>query len=152
LRTWSLTPPARMTLVVLKIAPGNPGMAEELWEWMDDLLALTKRHDGKERLGGLFTYSLGASKAPLETLRPIVARLGRTAEEAFMTTAQDLHDEGRVEGRVEGVASVLVRLLTRKFGPLPESAQVAIRAASLEQLEAWTDRVLGATSLDEVLG
>jgi hypothetical protein len=69
-----------------------------------------------------------------------------------MTTAQDLRAEGRVEGRVEGVASVLVRLLTRKFGPLPESTQVAIRAASLEQLEVWTDRVLAASSVDEVLG
>ena len=65
-----------------------------------------------------------------------------------MTTAQDL----RAEGRVEGVARVLVRQLTRRFGPLPESAQAAIRAASLEQLEVWADRVLGASSLDEVLG
>jgi hypothetical protein len=65
-----------------------------------------------------------------------------------MTTAQDL----RAEGRVEGVASVLVRQLTRKFGPLPESTQAAIRAASLEQLEVWTDRILAASSLDEVLG
>jgi len=69
-----------------------------------------------------------------------------------MTTAQDLRAEGRVEGRVEGEANVLVRLLTRKFGPLPESTEAAIRAASLEQLDAWTDRVLDATSLDEVLG
>ena len=152
LRNWSLTPPARMTLVVLKIAPGNPGMAEDLWEWVDDLLALAERHDAKERLGGLFTYSLGASKAPVETLRPIAARLGREAEEVLMTTAEDLRAEGRVEGRVEGVASVLVRQLTRKFGPLPESIQAAIRAASLEQLEVWTDKVLVAASLDEVLG
>jgi hypothetical protein len=36
---------------------------------------------------------------------------------------------------------VLVRQLTRKFGPLPESTEAAIRAASLEQLEVWTDRV-----------
>jgi hypothetical protein len=144
LRTWSLTPPARMTLVVLKIAPDNPGVAEDLWEWMDDLLALARRHDGKERLGGLFTYSLGASKAPLETLRPIAARLGREAEEALMTTAQDL--------RAEGEANVLVRQLTRKFGPLPEPTEAAIRAASFEQLEVWTDRVLVAASLDEVLG
>jgi hypothetical protein len=69
-----------------------------------------------------------------------------------MTTAQDMRAEGRVEGRVEGVANVLVRQLTRKFGPLPESAEAAIRAASLEQLEVWTDRVLDAASLDEVLG
>jgi hypothetical protein len=137
-----------MTLVVLKIAPGNPGLADDLWEWMDDLLALARRHDGRERLGGLFTYSLDASKAPPETLRPIVARLGRKAEEALMTATQDL----RAEGRIEGEANVLVRLLTRKFGPLPESTEAAIRAASLEQLDVWTDRVLDAASLDEVLG
>lgn len=61
-----------------------------------------------------------------------------------MTTAEDLC--------VEGEANVLVRQLTRKFGPLPESTEAAIRAASPAQLEVWTDRVLVATSLDEVLG
>jgi hypothetical protein len=113
---------------------------------------LARRHDGKERLGDLFTYSLGARKAPVETLRPIAARLGREAEEVLMTTAEDLRAEGRVEGRVEGEANVLVRQLTRKFGPLPESTEATIRAASPAQLEVWTDRVLVAASLDEVLG
>jgi hypothetical protein len=31
-------------------------------------------------------------------------------------------------------------------------AEAAIRAASLDQLGVWTDRVLAASSLDEVLG
>jgi hypothetical protein len=41
-------------------------------------------------------------------------------------------------------------VLTRKFGELPGSARARIETATVEQLEAWTDRVLSATTLDEI--
>ncbi|MFE7718014.1 DUF4351 domain-containing protein [Nocardia rhizosphaerihabitans] len=58
--------------------------------------------------------------------------------------------EGRAEGRVEGEAKVLIRQITRKFG-IP-SAQVAdtVRSAGTAQLELWADRILTATTLDEI--
>jgi hypothetical protein len=57
-----------------------------------------------------------------------------------------------VEGRVEGEASVLSRLLARRFGPLPEWALARLRQADAAQLEVWTDKVLDAASLTGVLG
>ena len=60
--------------------------------------------------------------------------------------------EGRVEGRVEGEAAMLLRLLERKFHPLPESASQHIAAADAETLLVWAERVLDANSLDEVWG
>ena len=63
---------------------------------------------------------------------------------------QDVFGEGRVEGRVEGEAVMLLRLLDRKFHPLPESARQRIAAA--ETLLVWGERVLDASSLDEVWG
>ena len=59
-----------------------------------------------------------------------------------MTTADMLRAEGRVE--------TLMRLLTLKFGALPEGAQARLRAASADQLATWTDRVLTATTLEEI--
>jgi predicted transposase YdaD len=61
-------------------------------------------------------------------------------------------DEGRVEGRVEGEAALLLRLLERKFHPLPESARQRIAAADAETLLVWGERVLDAKRLDEVWG
>ena len=69
---------------------------------------------------------------------------------------QDVFGEGRLEGRVEGCvegeAVMLLRLLDRKFHPLPESARQRIAAADAETLLVWGERVLDANSLDEVWG
>jgi hypothetical protein len=72
----------------------------------------------------------------------LAAQIGPEAEEVYMTTADML--------RAEGVAGVLARQLTRRFGALPDGARERIDAAPLEQLEAWSDRVLDAETLDEV--
>ncbi|NMG17758.1 Rpn family recombination-promoting nuclease/putative transposase [Aromatoleum bremense] len=60
--------------------------------------------------------------------------------------------EGRMEGRAEGEARVLERLLTRRFGPLPAWAEARLSTAGEAELEQWTDAVLDAASLIEVLG
>ena len=65
------------------------------------------------------------------------------AEEAYVTTAEMLRAEGRAEA--------LVQLLTLKFGPLPQAVLDTVHAASTDQLQTWTARVLSATTLDEVL-
>ena len=65
---------------------------------------------------------------------------------------QDVFGEGRVEGRVEGEAVMLLRLLDRKFHTLPESARQRIAAADAETLLVWGERVLDANSLDEIWG
>ena len=56
------------------------------------------------------------------------------------------------EGRVEGEAALLLRLLERKFPPLPESARQRIATADAETLLVWGERVLDANNLDEVWG
>jgi predicted transposase/invertase (TIGR01784 family) len=60
--------------------------------------------------------------------------------------------EGKVEGRMEGEAAVLLRLLERKFRPLPESARQRVGSADAETLLLWAERVLDANSLEEVWG
>ena len=54
------------------------------------------------------------------------------------------------EGRQEGELNVLIRLLTRRFGPLDASVQQRLQQASFDDLERWADNILDAKSLDEV--
>jgi hypothetical protein len=49
------------------------------------------------------------------------------------------------------VARTITRQLTLKFGALPADVQARIQTATPEQLERWTDRVLVANSLEDVL-
>ena len=59
--------------------------------------------------------------------------------------------QGRKEGLTKGARAILTRLLTRRFGPLPGNATARIRRADRATLERWTDRILTARSLDDVL-
>ena len=57
---------------------------------------------------------------------------------------------GIAKGRAEGRKQDLIRLLERRFGPLPQAARK--RIADADQLDGWIDRVLDATSLEAALG
>jgi hypothetical protein len=56
--------------------------------------------------------------------------------------------QGRADGRVE----VIARLLTVRFGPLTSEVEERIRAASISDLDAMTELLLVARSLQEALG
>ena len=60
--------------------------------------------------------------------------------------------KGRAEGEAKGEAKSLTRLLERRFGSLPAAVKARIDGADLDQLDAWIDRVLDATSLEAVFG
>jgi hypothetical protein len=64
----------------------------------------------------------------------------------FVSTAQQLRNEGKAENQV----STLLRLVTKRFGA-PEAAVVErIRSGTTEELERWIDRILDAASLDNL--
>lgn len=54
------------------------------------------------------------------------------------------------EGRQEGELNVLLRLLTRRFGPLDAATEQRLQRASSDELERWADNILDAQTLDEV--
>jgi hypothetical protein len=64
-----------------------------------------------------------------------------------MTGAERLYEEGRAEGRAE----TLLQLLGEKFGPLPVDVTARVLRASVQELEAWTGRLLSATTLEALL-
>ncbi len=68
------------------------------------------------------------------------------AEEVIMTAAEHL----RAEGRVEGQATMLSKLLTLKFGELPVEYQARLTNASNAELERWAERVLAVATIDDV--
>jgi flagellar biosynthesis/type III secretory pathway protein FliH len=59
--------------------------------------------------------------------------------------------QGMQQGMQQGEARMLLRLLARRFGELPEDKRKQIESADTETLLEWSERVLTANSLDEVL-
>jgi hypothetical protein len=86
------------------------------------------------------------------TRTPQVSAARKGEQEAKMDVLDVLRREGRAEGRVEGGARVLLRLLTARFGPVPAEAKARIVGATWPALVRWTLRVLTAPTLEAVLG
>ena len=59
-------------------------------------------------------------------------------------------EKGIEQGRAQGTASVLLRLLNRRFGPLSPDITRRLSQSTPEQLEIWAERVLDARAIDEV--
>ena len=72
-------------------------------------------------------------------------RLAFVRERALRDEVSLLNDARR-----EGAQLILQRLLTKRFGDLPEWVIQKLDAANARQLEGWTDEILVANSLDEL--
>jgi Domain of unknown function (DUF4351) len=73
-----------------------------------------------------------------------------------VTTGRQIRQEGieqgHQEGRREGECAVLLRLLRRRFGNAVDTAiEQRVATASIEQIYTWTERVLSAATLTELL-
>ena len=110
-------------------------------------------------------YLVTEGELPLDTLLTLQGELGPAAKEIMaktaemlgfeMTTADMLRAEGYVEGYVKqykrGYVKGLLKVLALRFGPLPEVIAQRVRAAEVEQLEVWAERVFTAATVDEAL-
>ncbi|THF65698.1 Rpn family recombination-promoting nuclease/putative transposase [Pseudothauera nasutitermitis] len=82
-------------------------------------------------------------------------RLAFVRERALRDEKTELkvaREEGLAKGRMEGQSAVLLRLLERRFGPLPDTLRERVAQAGEAELLEWTDRVLLAGSLEDILG
>ncbi|CAK0782278.1 hypothetical protein CCP4SC76_830002 [Gammaproteobacteria bacterium] len=60
--------------------------------------------------------------------------------------------KGKAEGKAEGKSESLKRLLSRRFGELPDWATQRIDSASIDQLDKWIDGFVDADSVSGLLG
>jgi len=141
----------------------------------DALLAWLGRHPGFDGLRAVFAELLGAMVAPLspgmrvpkelgEMRSRLVARaeqwveqwkqegLQAGLEEGRQKGLQEGRQEGRQEGQQKGEATLLLRLMQRRFGPLPDWLTNHVMQADTTTLEEWGLRILDATRLEDVVG
>jgi hypothetical protein len=107
---------------------------------------------------------LAIAEAPVELregytriIRAVAPGSARKALEELMLThwkddfLDGLIDQGRAQGRVEGEAQMLLRILTARGLDVPEHIRVIVtECTDIARLEAWADRAVTATSLDDI--
>jgi hypothetical protein len=77
-------------------------------------------------------------------------RKKKEVEAMILTDAEELKQEGRQEGLMEGQRSLLLAQLEFKFSPLPEEIRSKLERCTLEQITDLSVRVLTAQSLEEM--
>ena len=124
--------------------------------------------DRSDRLYGVYSQWLTeiffASQAPpdvvervrtLEDFSMLVDNILEWKKNVLLEGRKEGREEGRKEGEEVGIRkgelAVLIRQLTSKFGPLPAEVVDRLERADVDLLLAWSDRVLTARTLDEVL-
>lgn len=65
--------------------------------------------------------------------------------------ARHYFSKGRIAGEAAGRTAIVIRLLTVRFGSLPDHARARIANASVAELDTVCERLLSASSLAEVL-
>ncbi len=140
-----------------------------LFRWMSALREVAAAANGLDALAQLLRYILEVNEhATAEQLQLVLERgLGPEAQETFMTLAQQLREQGReqglAQGREQGLAqgreqreqasrALLLRLMQQRFGAaLEPHHEQRLHSATLEQVEAWLQRILTAASPAELL-
>jgi predicted transposase YdaD len=129
---------------------------EALGRWMDVAGQVARAPHGLEALAQVMRYILEVNEhVEPEELQGLLQRdLGPDAKDAIMTAGQRLIEQGRQQGIEQGrqrFQEMLLRLLRQRFGNEVDAQVVQrVATASFEQIEAWSTRVLSATTLAEL--
>ena len=156
---------AKLVAICFKHARTRTDFAKILARWMDVAREVVRAPNGLKSLAQVLCYILEVNEhVEREALEALLEReIGPEAKEATVTIGQQLREEGRQEGfqqgRQEGLQQghqrlqeVLLRLLRQRFGnEVDVHVERRVAAAPLDQLETWTERVLSAATLAELL-
>ncbi len=143
----------RVGLLILKHARGSKSSRRRL------LVLLRAANElGEDDLVATIYYLVGDPDGPqADAVRAILNDILPGEGDRIMSTAAEQWKaegrvEGRAEGRAEGKADMLLRQLRRRFKALPESVEVRIATAKVEQLDDWIERFVDADSFADVFG
>ncbi|WP_437575505.1 Rpn family recombination-promoting nuclease/putative transposase [Sorangium sp. So ce887] len=157
LRARAMTALGRVVLWCLRHARRPEELVARLSSWADVVREVRGAPGGRAALARVWRYILNIADPaqPRELLQRLLAAAGPEAKEEIVTIADYLREQGRLagerEGRLEGQRSTLLKQLRLRFGELPEPIVVRVRAADARQIESWTERVLTAPTVDDVL-
>ena len=153
---------AKLVMMCLKHARTRADFLNILGRWMDVVREVAEAPNGLAALAQVVRYILEVNEhvAP-ETLQALLEReIGPETKDIIVTAGQQLIkqgieqgiEQGRKQGIQQGYQVLLLRQLRKRFGAAVDPhVEQRIATASVEQIETWSERVLTAASLAEVL-
>jgi len=164
LRGRGMTALATLTLLCLRelghLEPEHVPATFQRWQ---DLMRLVDQADqppmtpplGADAIDAIGWYALAVTEVAAETLSETFATILHRPENTIMSTLERTFQkglaEGKAEGKAEGRAATILRMLQIRFGTLGSWVEQRVQNGSAQDFDAWTDRILGAASVAEVL-
>lgn len=149
LRARAATALGTLVQLVFKHVRSVGDFESRMLQWVDIVADVLAAPNGLEALQLVMRYILQANKRVRhESLAKLLEReVGPKAKEAVMTAGEELIQQGFVRGEQR----LLLNMLRKRFGNQVDGATEAVLAgASVEQLEAWGERLLSSSTLADV--
>jgi hypothetical protein len=107
---------------------------------------------GRDLFDALVDYVYATSGLSVPAVQRQLAHRFRdpAMKKKFVSTAQQIRNEGRAEGKAEGKAATLLRQIARRFGAPAADVVSRLQTATTDDLDRWADRILDATSLTDL--
>jgi len=112
---------------------------------------LYQRGWDRQRIIDLFAVLDWLMRLPEGLSQKLHSNITELEEQDKMRYVTSVERFGCQRGRAEGEANALIRLLEKRFGPLPDDRRERIMRAEAGEIDAWLDRILDAPSPDAVL-
>ncbi len=156
LRARAMSALGRLCFYCFRHARNPAELVRGLTTWADLVREVCAAPNGAAALATVWRYILlihdEKPEVILQQLGAVTPDQGR--QEAMMTAGEVLIERGRIQGQLQGQLQgqrrTLLKLLTVRFGALPEAVVARLNQADGDQLDTWVERGAAAATLDEV--
>ena len=144
---------SRMVMGALKRGPRGDWRGF-LLEWPEVLEEVLGGVDGLNKFAKVLLYLMERGGASTEQIEDVLQEhvMSEPIEKAFVSTADQLRQQGYARGQAEKSRAILRKLLARRFGPLSAAVEARIEQAEPARIDRWLEEVVVAGTLDEVFG
>jgi predicted transposase/invertase (TIGR01784 family) len=156
LRSRALAAFPMLALWLLRDGRDSKKLLANLAHWADAFRTAQQAASGVQAIAQLLRYVYWVCpELHYQEFRETIRRQLPESEEAVMTMAEQLIQQGLAEGlakgRAEGRVELLEQLILEKFGSLPPVLRERLASATDEQFTRYSRRVLRAETLDAML-
>ncbi len=142
--------------VLLALKAGCQGPRHEATRIFSMFAELMQQHDNMAIVRTLLRYicAVDSDADIADYIHEVAALKEPQLREELMTIAEQLRKEGREQGMQQGMqqeaTKTLLKILSKRFGPIPDDTQRLIHTAETSQIEAWIDAALDSENLRQV--